>query len=234
MTSSPRRFLPYGRQQISDDDVAAVTDVLRGNTLTTGPKAVAFEQTLAEATGVTHAVACSSGAAALHLAAMALNLGPGDKVVVPTLTFLATANVVRMTGAEVVFADVDPATGLMGPENLVAALAQEGSEKVKAIFPVHYAGQCVAPDQLAAVANSLSVVADSCHALGTAYGSDGKVGDCRHAVRQVLTGIGGYNTDGSAHGLGRSQVSGSFKSLFSQFPGPPRPLRHDDGSYTID
>jgi UDP-4-amino-4,6-dideoxy-N-acetyl-beta-L-altrosamine transaminase len=187
MTSPPRRFLPYGRQQISDDDVAAVTDVLRGNTLTTGPKAVAFEQTLAEATGVTHAVACSSGAAALHLAAMALNLGPGDKVVVPTLTFLATANVVRMTGAEVVFADVDPATGLMGPENLVAALAQEGSEKVKAIFPVHYAGQCVAPDQLAAVANSLSVVADSCHALGTAYGSDGKVGDCRHAVMETFS-----------------------------------------------
>jgi len=187
MTSPPRRFLPYGRQQICDGDVAAVTDVLLGDTLTTGPKAVAFEQALAEATGVSHAVACSSGTAALHLAAMALNLGPGDKVVVPALTFLATANVVRMMGAEVVFADVDPATGLMGPENLAAALAQEGSGKVKAIFPVHYAGQCIAPDQLEAVANSLSVVADSCHALGTAYGSDGKVGDCRHAVMETFS-----------------------------------------------
>jgi len=187
MTSPPRRFLPYGRQQIGDDDVAAVTDVLRGDMLTTGPKAVAFEQALAEATGVSHAVACSSGTAALHLAAMALNLGPGDKVVVPALTFLAAANVVCMTGAEAVFADVEQATGLMGPENLAAALAQEGSGKVKAIFPAHYAGQCVAPDQLAAVAGGLPVVADSCHALGTSYGSGGKVGDCRYAVMETFS-----------------------------------------------
>ena len=187
MTSPPRRFLPYGRQQIGDDDIAAVTDVLRGDTLTTGPKVADFEAALGQVTGASHGVACSSGTAALHLAAMALNFGPGDKVVVPALTFLATANVVRMTGAEVVFADVDPVTGLMGGKELSAALSQKGSGQVKAVFSVHYAGQCAAPDELAAVARGLPVVADSCHALGTAYGSDGKVGDCRHAVMETFS-----------------------------------------------
>jgi len=184
---TPRRFLPYGRQQIGDDDVAAVAQMLRGDTLTTGPKVADFEQALGQATGASHAVVCSSGTAALHLAAMALDLGPGDKVVVPTLTFLATANVVRMGGAEVVFADVNQETGLMGAEELSAALAREGSENVKAVFPVHYAGQCAAPDQLAAAAGDLPVVADSCHALGTAYGSGGKVGDCRHSVMETFS-----------------------------------------------
>ncbi|MAE06328.1 MAG: UDP-4-amino-4,6-dideoxy-N-acetyl-beta-L-altrosamine transaminase [Nitrospinae bacterium] len=187
MTSPPRRFLSYGRQQIGDDDIAAVTDVLRGDVLTTGPKVAAFELSLAKATGAAHAVVCSSGTAALHLAAMALNLGPGDKVVMPALTFLATANVVRLRGAEVVFADVNPETGLMGAQELSAALAREDSENVKAVFPVHYAGQCAAPDQLAAAAKGLPVVVDSCHALGTAYGVGGKVGDCRHAVMETFS-----------------------------------------------
>jgi len=187
MTSPPRRFLPYGRQQIGDDDVAAVAQVLRGDTLTTGHKVAAFEQVLGQATGAAHAVVCSSGTAALHLAAMALDMGPDDKVVVPALTFLATANVVRMVGAEVVFADVDPETGLMGAQEFSAALARDGSGKVKAVFSVHYAGQCAAPDQLAAAAGDLPVVADSCHALGTAYGVGGKVGDCRHAVMETFS-----------------------------------------------
>ncbi len=184
---TPRRFLPYGRQQIGEDDIAAVTEVLRGDALTTGPKVVAFEQAIAEATGASHAVACSSGTAALHLAAMALDIGPGDKVVVPALTFLATANVVRTGGAEVVFADVNPETGLMGAEELSAALARDGSGQVKAVFPVHYAGQCAAPDQLAAVAKDIPVATDSCHALGTDYGSGGKVGDCRHAIMETFS-----------------------------------------------
>ncbi len=187
MTSPPRRFLPYGRQQIGDDDIAAVAQVLRGDALTTGPKVADFEQALSHATGASHVVACSSGTAALHLAAMALNLGPGDKAVVPALTFLATANVVRLTGAELVFADVDPATGLMGAQELSTALARDGSGQVKAVFPVHYAGQCTAPDELAEAAKGLSVVADSCHALGTAYGSGGRIGDCRHGIMETLS-----------------------------------------------
>jgi UDP-4-amino-4,6-dideoxy-N-acetyl-beta-L-altrosamine transaminase len=237
MTPPPRRFLPYGRQQIGDDDVAAVADVLRGDALTTGPKVTDFEQALAETTGASHAVACSSGTAALHLAAMALNLGPGDKVVVPALTFLATANVVRLTGAETVFADVDPATGLMGAQELSAALGREGSETARAVFPVHYAGQCAAPDKLAAAAGDLPVVADSCHALGTAYGSDGKVGDCRraimetfsfHPVKTIAAGEGGAVTtnDGElAQRLRRLRNHGMTRDTDSFIRGE---LAHDD------
>ena len=111
-------FLPYGRQIIDDDDIAAVTATLKGALLTTGPAVAAFESALAAATGAAHAVSCSSGTAALHLAALALQLGPGDKVVVPTVTFLATANAARYVGADVVFADVDPDTGLLDSARL--------------------------------------------------------------------------------------------------------------------
>ncbi|HRQ82511.1 MAG TPA: aminotransferase class I/II-fold pyridoxal phosphate-dependent enzyme, partial [Azospirillaceae bacterium] len=114
MTENPPPFLPYGRQWLNDDDVAAVTATLRSAWLTQGPAVPAFERRLAEIVGAPDAVACASGTAALHLCALALGLGPGDAAVVPANTFLATANVVRLCGAEVAFADVDPATGLMG------------------------------------------------------------------------------------------------------------------------
>ena len=104
-------FLPYGRHCVEDDDIAAVEEVLRGPYLTTGAAIAAFERALAETVSAPGAVACSSGTAALHLAAMSIGLGPGDAAVVPAITFLATANAVRLTGAEVVFADVDPDTG---------------------------------------------------------------------------------------------------------------------------
>src|SRR3954465_14977396 len=106
-------FLPYGRHCIDDDDVAAVGAVLRGDFLTTGPKVDEFEAQFAQATGAAHAVVCNSGTAALHLGVLAQDIGLGDAAVVPAITFLATANVVRMVGAEVEFADVDPDSGLM-------------------------------------------------------------------------------------------------------------------------
>ena len=102
------RFLPYGRHLIDEEDVEAVTAVLRGDWLTTGPAVPALELAVCAATGAKHSVACASGTAALHLSALALGLGPGDHVIVPNVTFLATANAVRYVGAEVVFADVDP------------------------------------------------------------------------------------------------------------------------------
>src|SRR5204863_5584700 len=131
MSENPR-VLPYGRQTIEDDDVAAVAAALRDDFLTTGPRVEEFEQAFAAATGAAHAVACNSGTAALHLAALALDLGPGQAAIVPTLTFLATANAVRMTGAEVVFADVDPDTGLMTAESLGAALHRAGQAGLRA------------------------------------------------------------------------------------------------------
>src|SRR5262249_53879803 len=111
MTALP--FLPYGRQVIDDADIAAVVEGLKSPFLTQGPLVERFEAALAAEAGARHAVACSNGTTALHLAAAVLDLQPGDAVIVPAITFLATANAARYVGAEVVFADVDPATGLM-------------------------------------------------------------------------------------------------------------------------
>src|SRR5690349_5011721 len=136
------RFLPYGRQAIDDDDIAAVNAVLRSDYLTTGPTVATYEAAFAARTGARHAVACSSGTAGLHLAAMAIGLKPGDAAIVPTMTFLATANCVRYMGADVLFADVDPNTGLITPETAAAALARAGSRNAKALFVVQLNGQC--------------------------------------------------------------------------------------------
>ncbi|MCA3262797.1 MAG: UDP-4-amino-4,6-dideoxy-N-acetyl-beta-L-altrosamine transaminase [Telmatospirillum sp.] len=204
MTASA--FLPYGRQTIEDDDVAAVAAALRADHLTTGPTVARFETAFAQATGAAHAVACNSGTAALHLAALALDLGPGDGAVVPSATFLATANAVRMTGAEVAFADVDPETGLMTAAALRAALARGKAAglRMRAAFPVHLNGQLCDMAALAEVAADakLALVEDACHALGVA-----NVGACAysavaafstHPVKAIATGEGGVATTSDA------------------------------------
>ncbi|MCG5238995.1 aminotransferase class I/II-fold pyridoxal phosphate-dependent enzyme, partial [Azospirillum doebereinerae] len=124
MTAAAPPFLPYGRQSVDEEDIAAVAAVLRGDWLTQGPAVAAFERALADRVGAREAVACANGTAALRLAYAVLDLGPGDAVVVPANTFLATASAARHAGAEVAFADVDPATGLMGAEQAEAAVAR--------------------------------------------------------------------------------------------------------------
>jgi UDP-4-amino-4,6-dideoxy-N-acetyl-beta-L-altrosamine transaminase len=196
-------FLPYGRQVIDDADVAAVARVLRGDYLTTGPTVAAFERALAAAIGAPHVAACANGTAALHLAALALNLGPGDTVIVPAVTFLATANAAVFVGADVVFADVDPDSGLMRPSDLEAAFARAAAagRRVKAVFTVHLAGQCADLAATAAVAarHGVPIVEDACHALGTTW-RDSRVGDGRygalatfsfHPVKTIAAGEGG-------------------------------------------
>jgi UDP-4-amino-4,6-dideoxy-N-acetyl-beta-L-altrosamine transaminase len=199
-------FLPYGRQLIEDDDIAAVAEALRADYLTTGPTVDAFEQAFAERVGAAHAVACSSGTAALHLAAMALDLKPGDWLVVPSLTFLATANAARYVGADVQFADVDPDTGLLTDVTLAAALerARCAGRSVKAVLPVHLAGRTAPLAAIVEVARDLPIVEDACHALGTTYdgasGRPARVGDGRygtlaafsfHPVKTIAVGEGG-------------------------------------------
>jgi UDP-4-amino-4,6-dideoxy-N-acetyl-beta-L-altrosamine transaminase len=200
--------LSYGRQCIDEDDIAAVNDVLRGDFLTTGPLAGRFEQAFARAVDAPFAVVCSSGTAALHLAALALNVGKGDRVVVPSMTFLATANAPRLAGAEIVFADVDAETGLMTPDTLQEALRKGGAGRLKAIFPVHLNGQTAAMPDIAAIArrNGLKIVEDACHALGTTYQADGTkatVGGTAHSdlacfsfhpVKTIAMGEGGAVT----------------------------------------
>ncbi len=210
MTILAKPFLPYGRQLVEDDDLAAVAAVLKSEYLTTGPVVGEFETAFADRVGARHAVACSSGTAALHLAAMALRLGPGDAVVVPSLTFVATANVVRFVGAEVVFADVDADSGLMTAEHLSEALsrAAKAGIRVKAVFPVHLNGQCVDMEAIADLVrqHDLRTVEDACHALGGAYGPrEGAppVGSCAyaeaaafsfHPVKAIAMGEGGIVT----------------------------------------
>lgn len=216
--SSKVPFIPYARQLIQEDDLDAVARVLKGDFLTGGPAVTGFEKTLADKTGAESAVACSSGTAALHLAALALGIGEGDRVVVPTITFLATANAARYVGAEVIFADVDPETGLMGPEELSRALegaARNGGGDIKAVFPVHLAGQGSDLERIYDIAqeHGLAIVEDACHALGGAYGSpenSSPVGSCRHSdmtvfsfhpIKTVAMGEGGAittNDDGLA------------------------------------
>lgn len=200
-------FLPYGRQVIDDDDIAAVVEVLKGDFLTTGPTVDAFEAAFAAALDVPHAVSCSSGTAGLHLAALALGLGPGDAVVVPSVTFLASANCAAYVGADVAFADVDPDTGLMQVAQAEAAAERVGLPRVKAIVAVHLNGHCVDVAGLAAAFPGVPIVEDACHALGGSLrGGDQawhKVGACpdsaiamfsTHPVKTIASGEGGLLT----------------------------------------
>ena len=213
-------ILPYGRQTIEDDDIAAVAAALRADFLTTGPTVDAFETAFAEKVGARHAVACANGTAALHLAMLALDVQPGEVTIVPSITFLATANCARYVGAEVVFADVDPDSGLMTPDTLADALKRVGDRKLRAVLPVHLRGDAADLPGLAALAGEAGavMVEDAPHALGTTmtYGNVAeRVGDARHSamatfsfhpVKTIATGEGGMVTTNDADLAARLKV----------------------------
>jgi len=129
-------MIPYGRQTVDDDDVQAVVEVLRGAWLTTGPNVELFERSVAQAAGTRHAVAVSNGTAALHCIMHALGVGPGDEVIVPAITFVATANAAVFEGATPVFADVEADTLTIDPRSVEARI----TSRTKAIVGVDYAG----------------------------------------------------------------------------------------------
>jgi UDP-4-amino-4,6-dideoxy-N-acetyl-beta-L-altrosamine transaminase len=202
------RPLPYSRHAIDEDDIAAVAEVLRGDWLTTGPAVRDFEAALAQQCDAGHAISCTNGTAALHLACLALGIGPDHTVIVPTMTFAATANAARLAGAEVLFADCDPDNGLMQLPQFEAALAQlkRAGKLAAAVFPVDLAGQCADLETIAACARheGLAIVEDSCHALGTRYqrhdNSWTAIGGCAdsdvtifsfHPVKNIAAGEGG-------------------------------------------
>ena len=157
-------LLPYGRHAIDEDDIAAVSRVLRSDWLTSGPMVGEFERALARTVGAGHAVAVSNGTAALHAAMFAIGIGPGDEVIVPPMTFAATANAVVYQGGTPVFADVRADTLLLDP----AAVAQAITPKTRAIIAVDYGGQSCDYDGLRSVIGdrTIALVADACHALG--------------------------------------------------------------------
>src|SRR5450755_2264760 len=190
-----KTLLPYGRQSITDADIQAVVDVLRSDWLTTGPKVAEFEEAFAARVGAAHAVSFSSGTAALHGAAFAAGLKPGDEAITTPLTFAATANCVLYQGAIPVFADVCPDTLNLDPEQVERKL----STKTRAILPVDYAGH---PADLTAIleiarSHGLIVIEDACHALGAEYSGRpvGSIADMTvfsfHPVKHITTGEGG-------------------------------------------
>jgi UDP-4-amino-4,6-dideoxy-N-acetyl-beta-L-altrosamine transaminase len=201
-------FLPYGRHTIDEDDIDAVVDVLRNGLLTSGPKAAEFERLFAKKVGAAEACVCSNGTTALHLACLVAGLGPGDLAIVPTVTFLSTANAVRMTGADVIFADVDADTGLLTPQTLLHAY-QKANKPVKAVLPVHLNGQCCDAEAVYEIAraNGSQIISDCCHALGAEYKTGGWPGDGQyedfacfslHPVKSIAMGEGGVVTTNSS------------------------------------
>lgn len=190
--------LPYGRQQIDKDDIDAVVGVLKSDLLTTGPRVQEFEREFARTTGAAHAVAVSSGTAGLHAALNAVRLKPGDEVIVPSMTFLATANCVVFEGGTPKFADVRADTLLLDSTHLRSRI----TSRTRAIISVDYAGQPCEYDSLKRLEDEFGVVliADACHALGAQY-QGRRVGTLAalnvfslHPVKQITTGEGGCIT----------------------------------------
>lgn len=196
--SDPSKWLPYGRHSIDEKDVAEVSSVLRSEWLTTGPKVKEFEEAIADYVGASYAVAVSSGTAALHCAMYAIGISPGDEVIIPPMTFAATANSVLYQSGLPVFSDVVPDTLLLNP----AEVEMRITDRTRAIVAVDFAGHPCDYDQLKNIAqkNNLKLVADSCHALGAEY-KDRKVGSLAdlsvfsfHPVKHITTGEGGIIT----------------------------------------
>lgn len=194
-------FLPYGRQEISDVDVKAVIEALCSSWLTTGPRVGEFESTFASQCGARQGVAVSSGTAALHAAMRAIALNPGDEVIVPAITFAASANAAIYEGGVPVFADVEQDTMLIDPASVAARI----TPKTRAIVAVDYAGQPADYDALSALTRryGLALIADACHAPGATYKdrNTGTLADIScfsfHPVKHLTTCEGGMSVTDS-------------------------------------
>jgi len=196
------RLLPYGRQWLGPQEWASVVEVLHSDWITTGPMVSAFEERFAAWVGSRYAVAMSSGTAALHAAAFAAGIGPGDEVITTPLTFAATANCVLYQGGRPVFADVDPETLNIDPD----AIERLVGKRTRAIIPVHFAGHPCEMEAIQAIAqrHGLIVIEDCCHALGAEWHGR-RVGTLSplnvfsfHPVKQITTGEGGMVTTNSS------------------------------------
>jgi UDP-4-amino-4,6-dideoxy-N-acetyl-beta-L-altrosamine transaminase len=196
-------MIPYGRQSISDQDIDAVVAVLRSDWITQGPAIGQFEQALAQYCGARFGTAVGNATEALHIACLALGVGPGDLVWTVPNTFLASANCARYCGADIGFVDTDPATYNMSVEALAAQLRQasQAGRLPKVVIPVHFAGQSCDMQAIHALGQQYGfhIIEDASHAVGADY-LDGKVGNCRysdltvfsfHPVKILTTGEGG-------------------------------------------
>jgi len=221
-------MIPYGKQSIDEDDIVAVISVLRSDFLTQGPMVDVFEKAFADKVGARYAVAVNSGTAALHAAMVALGIGPGDEVIVPAITFTATANSVLFAGGTPVFADVTT-SGHINPEHI----REKITEKTKAVIAVDYAGWPCDYERILALCkeHGLELVCDACHAPGAMWNERpvGTIGTLNtfsfHPVKHIATGEGGMiTTDNEAmaetlrifrtHGI--TKDASTFKGLTSR------------------
>ncbi len=191
-------FIPYGRHCIEDDDIEAVSKALKRDYIATGPGIAEFEDAFAKYVGVKYAVALSSGTAALHACCFAIGIQPGDEVITTPITFAASANCVLYCGGSPVFADIDPDTYNISPEEIEKHI----TEKTKAIIPVHFTGQPCDMDRIHEIAgqHNLFVIEDAAHAIGAAYHGKkiGSLSDMTifsfHPVKHMTTCEGGMVT----------------------------------------
>lgn len=212
--------ISYGRQCIEQDDIDAVTDTLRSSALTCGPKITELEQALCEITHAKYAVAVSNGTAALHIAAMAANIGEGDEVIVSPITFAASANCVLYCKGTPVFADINPETYNISPDSIRKCI----TPKTKAVVAVDFTGQAVELDEIRAICREhhLILIEDAAHSIGTKYKGEpvGSIADMTtfsfHPVKTVTAGEGGAVTTNDeqlyrrllrlrSHGITRNQ-----------------------------
>jgi len=195
--SSESDPIPYGRQSISEKDIAAVCRVLRSDWLTQGPVVEEFERAIADYCGAKYAVAVANGTVALHLACLAAGLGSGDEGITTPISFLATANCMIYCGARPVFADIEPGSWNIDP----AEIEKKVTAKTKVVIPVHFAGLPCDMAEIREIAdrNGLTVIEDACHAIGAQY-QGRKVGGTGtahmtcfsfHPVKHLTTGEGG-------------------------------------------
>ena len=203
------KIIPYGKQNITEDDINAVIETLRSDYLTQGPKIEEFETKFAEYIGCRYAVAVSNGTAALHLSTLALGLKEGDKVITTPITFAASANCIRYCGGEVVFSDIDSFTYLLDIENVKKLLKNAPAGTYKGIIPVDFSGRAVNLESYRKLADEydLWLIEDACHAPGGYFmDTSGKVQNCGngqfadlaifsfHPVKHIACGEGGMIT----------------------------------------
>ncbi len=204
-----KKIIPYGKQNITEDDIRSVTNALVGDYLTQGPTIIEFEENFAQYVGAKYAVALTNGTAALHISAMALSVQPGDKVITTSLTFAASANCIRYCGGEVVFVDIDPNTFLIDLDKVEKLLSEAPKGTYKGIVPVDFAGRAVDLERCKQIAEKygLWIIEDACHAPGASFvdskGKAQKAGNGNfadlaifsfHPVKHIATGEGGMIT----------------------------------------
>lgn len=208
-STSKHKAIPYGRQNITEEDLMVMNEVLRSDYLTQGPQLEIFEKAFAEYIGCQYAIALSNGTAALHLCAMALGVNEHSRVITTPITFSASANCVRYCGGEVFFADIDPETFLLDVEKVRALIESKPKGFFQGIIPVDFAGRPVDMEAFKKLADEhgLWIIEDACHAPGASFvGSTGHTHRCGdssladmaifsfHPVKHIATGEGGMIT----------------------------------------